>query len=191
MAIINDIEDLLKEFGVNINNDTRSSLKRKLNERASRYGGRSRTSRLEASIKPSVSYSGGVMTFRLTMNDYWEVVDKGRKAAPVSKEGQQKIADWSGLSGLAEKIRLKDLETRKAKSKGKGKLRKMPFERAKKSAGFLVARKLKSKSLDGTEFFTEIVNDGRIEELQEKLTELIKTDIIIEIRNGINNTSAT
>jgi hypothetical protein len=63
----------------------------------------------------------------------------------------------------------------------------MPFDRAQKQAAFLVARKLKNKVIEPTHFFDEVIKDGRLKELETKLTELIKTDIIFEIRNGINS----
>ena len=63
----------------------------------------------------------------------------------------------------------------------KKKLTKMPFERAAKIAGFLIARKLKNKALEPTNFFNEVINDGRLDELKSKLKELIKTDIVLNI----------
>lgn len=191
MATVDKIEDLLGEFGLSLVEDTRSSLQKKLDARAAKYGGRKRTSKLWASVKDSVVYQSGKLTFKLTMNDYWAVVNDGRKKAPVSKEGQSKLSEWSGVSGLAEKIRISDLAKRKenqAKSKLKKKksLKKMPFDIAKKSAAFLVARKLKNKVIEPTHFFDEVIEDGRLKELETKLTELIKNEIIIEIRNGFN-----
>jgi hypothetical protein len=157
-----------------------------------KYGGRKRTSKLWASVSDTVSYGGGKLTFALTMNDYWAVVNDGRRKAPVSKEGQEKLKAWSGISGLAEKIRLSDLAKRKenqtkSKLKKKKSLKKMPFDRAQKQAAFLVARKLKNKVIEPTHFFDEVIKDGRLKELETKLTDLIKTDIIFEIRNGINS----
>lgn len=193
MALNDDISEVLSEFGFTLTVDTKKSLKSKLDERASKYGGRKRTSRLEASMdkQPPIESKNGVITFRFKMNDYWAVVNDGRKASNVSEEGQDKIADWSALSGLAEKIRISDLANRKqkqslSKRKGLKTLKKMPFDRAKKAAGYLVARSLKKKSLDPTHFFDEVINDGRIEELKQRLTEVIKKDIQIQISNGIN-----
>lgn len=192
MALNDDIAEVLSEFGFALTVDTKKSLKSKLEERASKYGGRKRTSRLEASIKPEpIEFKSGIITFKLTMNDYWDIVNGGRKASGVSEDGQSKIADWSALSGLAEKIRISDLANRKqkqslSKRKGLKTLKKMPFDRAKKAAGYLVARSLKKKSLDPTHFFDEVINDGRIEELKQRLTEVIKKDIQIQISNGIN-----
>lgn len=192
MALNDDISEVLSEFGFTLTVDTKKSLKSKLDERASKYGGRKRTSRLEASAKAKpIEFSNGVITLKFSMNDYWDIVNGGRKASNVSEDGQSKIADWSALSGLAEKIRISDLANRKqkqslSKRKGLKTLKKMPFDRAKKAAGYLVARSLKKKSLDPTHFFDEVINDGRIEELKQRLTEVIKKDIQIQISNGIN-----
>lgn len=190
MALVDKIKDLLDEFGKALNDDTRSSLKKALDDRAAKHKGRKRKSRLEASIKPIVSFSNDTIKFTLNMNDYWAVVNDGRSPNSVSAEGQKKIAEWSAVSGFAEKIRLTDLEQRKQKqslSKRKGKLKKlqkMSFDKAKKTAGFLVARSLKNKSIEATNFFDEVINDGRIEKLQSEITELVKDDIIIEIRSS-------
>lgn len=192
MALNDEIRKVLSEFGLKLTIDTKQSLKQKLDARASKYGGRKRTSRLEASAKAlPVTYQGGVLTLKFEMNDYWDIVDGGRKASNVSEDGQKKIADWSALSGLAEKIRISDLEARKqkqslSKRKGLKTLKKMPFDRAKKAAGYLVARSLKKKSIEPTNFFTDVINDGRLDELKDKLKELVKAEIKIEISNGIN-----
>ena len=47
-----------------------------------------------------------------------------------------------------------------------------------------MARSLKNKSIEPTHFFDEVINDGRIEKLQSEITELVKDDIIIEIRSS-------
>jgi hypothetical protein len=57
----------------------------------------------------------------------------------------------------------------------------MPFDRAKKAAGYLVARSWKKKSLEPTHFFDEVINDGRLKELEEKLSEILKSELIINI----------
>lgn len=200
MAIDKKIIEVLNAFNKKLNDDTRLSLKTKIRERAVKTLAKSKfkdksikdvQSRLEASIKPIPAiYEGDGITIKLVMNDYWEVVDKGRKAAGVSSEGQSKIQDWSSTRGVAEKIRISDLEKRKekqSKSERKGKLKtlkKMPFDRAKKAAAFLIARKLKSNKLEPTYFFSEIKNDGRIQKLEQDLAEIMETEIIVDIQSG-------
>ena len=200
MAIDKKIIEVLNAFNKKLNDDTRLSLKTKLRERAIKTVAKSKfkdksikdvQSRLEATIKPAPAvYENGGVVVRLYMNDYWEVVDKGRKAASVSSEGQSKINEWSATRGVAEKIRISDLEKRKekqSKSERKGKLKtlkKMPFDRARKAAAFLISRKLKSKKLEPTYFFSTIKNDGRIEKLQQDLAEIMETEIILDIQSG-------
>ena len=201
MAIDKKIIEVLNAFNRKLNDDTRLSLRNKLRERAVKTLAKSKfkdksikevESRLEATIKPVPAvYENGGIVVRLYMNDYWEVVDKGRKAASVSSEGQSKLQDWSSTRGVAEKIRISDLEKRKekqSKSERKGKLKtlkKMPFDRAKKAAAFLIARKLKSNKLEPTYFFDEIKNDGRIQKLEQDLAEIMQTEIIVDIQSGI------
>jgi hypothetical protein len=192
MAIDKEIIKILDEFILKLSEDTRESLQSKLDERANKHGGKKVKSRLWASIKPNVAvFKGGKIVSTLTMNDYWDVVNDGRRASNVSEEGQSKIADWSATRGLAEKIRITDLEARKEKqslSKRKGKLKslkKMPFDRAKKAAGFLVARSLQKKDLEPTNFLDEVIEDGRIEQLKEDIATVFKKDVMIDIRKTI------
>jgi hypothetical protein len=201
MAIDKEIIALLSEFGKDITIDLKKNLRLKINERAAKTLSKSKfkdksvkdvQSRLEASILANpVKFVDGGLVFTLTMNDYWEVVDKGRKAANVSSEGQSKIAEWSSTRGVAEKIRISDLEKRKekqSKSKSKRKLKtlkKMPFDQAKKAAAFLISRKLKSKKLEPTHFFDDVIKDGRIEKLKEDIAKLINTEVTIDIQQAV------
>jgi hypothetical protein len=188
MGLNEKIKELLNEFNTKLLVDTRANIRLKLDERApsgSKFKGKE--SRLEASVKaPPAIFDKGMIKSKLTMNDYWAVVNDGRKASNVSEEGQAKIAEWSATRGLAEKIRISDLEKRKQKQKLSERknlktLKKMPFDRAKKAAGYLVARSLKKKSLEPTHFFDEVINDGRLKELEEKLSEILKSELIINI----------
>ena len=171
------------------------SLKTKLDARAAKNKGKSVQSRLWASIKPMPAiYEGGGITIKLVMNDYWVFVNEGRNPGNVSAEGQSKLAEWSATRGFAEKIRISDFNLRtkiqndaKAKNANRKKwtkLKKMPFEQAKKAAAFLIARKLKSKKLEPTYFFDEVINDGRTEKLKEDIAKLIQTEVIIDIQQA-------
>ena len=193
MSVSKDIEKVLSDFGIHIVTDSRSNLKKKLDERAAKHNGKSVQSRLSASIVSKVSYNTGGIKLTINMNDYWDIVEGGRKPAPVSREGQVSIQKWAQTRGFAEKIRLTDLKRRqdlqsKNKTKRKKKvLKKMDFNKASKIAAFLVSRSLKNKKLEPTHFFSEVIRDGRVEELKQKLSALIKTEIIINIRDGIND----
>jgi hypothetical protein len=200
MAIDKEIIALLSDFGLNLTIDTKSNLRKRINERAAKTLSKSKfkdksvknvQSRLEASVKANeVKYASGGLLFTLTMNDYWDVVNSGRKASGVSSEGQSKIEEWSSTRGVAQKIRVSDLELRKekqSKSKRKSELKKlklMPFEQAKKAAAFLIARKLKNNRLDPTHFFDEVIKDGRVDKLKEDIAKVVKAEITIDIQQA-------
>lgn len=189
MAVSDNIVKVLTEFGKDTVPALQSSLKSKLSQKASKYGTRRNSSSdLANSIKFSFNNSTTSTTFILSMADYGDAVDGGRKAAPVSEKGQKSLEDWAKKQGIAESLRKKDLETRlgrqsKSKRKIKKDLKKMPFDRAAKAISFLVARKLKKHGFDGNNFFKEVMKDGRLEQLETKLKEVIKTDIKIELSN--------
>ena len=195
MAIDKKIIEVLNAFNVKLNDDTRLSLKTKLDARAAKNKGKSVQSRLWASIKPMPAiYEGGGIVVKLVMNDYWVFVNEGRNPGNVSADGQSKIAEWSATRGFAEKIRIKDFDLRtkiqnEAKAKNANrkkwtKLKKMPFDKAKKAAAFLIARKLKSKKLEPTYFFDEVIKDGRVQKLQQDLAEIMETEIIVDIQQA-------
>lgn len=190
MAIDKEIIDLLDAFNLKLVEDTRNSLQSKLDERANKYQGKKVKSRLWASVAaPPAIFKNGTITTKLTMNDYWAVVNDGREANNVSEEGQEKIAEWSATRGLAEKIRISDLEQRKQRQslserKNLKTLKKMPFDRAKKAAGYLVARSLQKRSLDPTHFFDEVINDGRLQELEDSIAKILKAEVLIDIRQS-------
>ena len=191
MAIDKEIIALLDDFNLKLQKDTRDSLQKELDARAAKHGGKKVKSRLWASVQPIPAiFRNGKIIAKLTMNDYWDVVNDGRKASGVSADGQKKIAEWSSTRGLAEKIRITDLEARKKKQslserKNLKTLSKMPFDRAKKAAGYLVARSLKKKALEPTHFFDNVVNDGRIEKLKEDISKIFKAEVLIDIRKTI------
>jgi hypothetical protein len=191
MAITDEIVKVLTEFGKDTVPDLQRSLKSKLSAKSSKYGTRRNSSSdLSNSIKFSFPKSSGSISFVLSMNEYGEAIDSGRKAHGVSSEGQESLIDWAKKQGVAENYRKKDLETRLSKQgkstrKNKKKLVKMPFDKAAKTIAFLVARKLKKKGFEGNGFFSEIIKDGRVEELSAKLKEIIKSEIRIEVISGL------
>ena len=187
MALSDEIVKVLTEFGEKTVPDLQSSLKSRLTEKSNKYGTRrNSSSRLANSIKFNFTNRADALVFTISMADYGKFVDGGRNPGGVSEYGQKSIAEWSKKQGVAESYRKKDLETRlgrqsKSNRKNKKKLTKMPFDRAAKTIAFLVSRKLKKQGFEGNNFFRDIINDGRLDELNDKLREVIKNEIKIEI----------
>jgi hypothetical protein len=186
MAIVDKIEDLLTEFGKQLVIDTQKSLKSKQRDS-------SLNSRLSTSIKPQTTYESGKIVFRLTMNDYWDAVNSGRD--PTSKGGdgslRKNLIRWIKTRKLKVEIsKRKEAKLNNLKTKGKlgKKVRKaykqQTYEQAVESVAYAIAQKIHKEGYEGNYFFDEVINDGRIEKLQSEITELVKDDIIIEIRSS-------
>lgn len=181
MALVDKIEDLLTEFGKQLVIDTQKSLKSKQRDS-------SLNSRLSTSINPQTTYESGKIVFRLTMNDYWDAVNSGRD--PTSKGGdgalRRNLIRWIKTRKL--KVEISKRKEEKAKTlknkKVKKSYKKQTYETAVKNLAFVIARKIHKDGYEGNYFFDEVINDGRIEKLQSEITELVKDDIIIEIRSS-------
>ena len=121
------------------------------------------------------------------MPEYGEAVDKGRKAAGVSKEGQDSIAKWGKSRGYVGSFASKTLEARLKKqsenktNRKKKALKKPSFDKQVKSFVYVVSRKLRLKGYKGNGFYTEVISDGRLDKLKEDLAKVLKTNIGIEI----------
>ena len=50
-----------------------------------------------------------------------------------------------------------------------------------KQLSFLIARKIHKKGYDGNQFFSEVINDGRLEKLEKDLMEAAQNEVLIEI----------
>lgn len=177
------IETILEDFGEKLVNDLRAALKAK----NVGYGGQD--SKLAAQIRFRVIPNNNSISFQLLMPDYGEFVDRGRGSGPVSKKGIEKIGEWARAKNIVGQFQEKELQQRikkqneskqKAKSFSKqGKrdravrkwktLKKMPFNRAKKQLAFAIASKIRAKGYEGKNFFTDTINDGRLDTLATDL----------------------
>ena len=177
------IETILEDFGEKLVNDLRAALKAK----NVGYGGQD--SKLAAQIRFRVIPKNEGISFQLLMPDYGEFVDRGRGPGPVSKKGIEKIGEWARAKNLVGKYQENELyerqkkqiaskqrarnfskESKRKRAKRKWKtLKKMPFNRAKKQLAFAIASKIRAKGYEGKNFFTDTINDGRLDTLATDL----------------------
>jgi len=201
---MNEVEKILEAFGTKVVEDLRKSLSEKLQARAASYkskypGGSSNPgdSALSASIKYLIVDSSEGIKLNVYLNDYWEAVDSGRKAAGVSQDA--KIDKWIKSRNLIPGFQNKNLSDRLEKqgkntsTRKKKVLKKMKFADAVKAMDFLVRRKLKNKGYQGNQFLTSVLEDGRQQQLTKDIAAAMKKDIEIIIKtnryaDGNNNT---
>jgi hypothetical protein len=199
---MNEVEIILEAFGTKVVEDLRKSLSEKLQARAASYkskypGGSSNPgdSALSASIKYLIVDSSDGIKLNVYLNDYWEAVDSGRKAAGVSQDA--KIDKWIKSRNLIPGFQNKNLADRLEKqakntsTRKKKVLKKMKFADAVKAMDFLVRRKLKNKGYQGNQFLSSVLEDGRQQQLTKDIAAAMKKDIEIVLktnRYGDNNT---
>ena len=183
------VETILQAFGKKAVKDLRKSLSDKLQARAAKYkskypGGSSNPgeSALGASIKFTIIDS----KINFSLNDYWEAVDGGRKAAGVIKTAN--IDKWIKSRNLIPGFQKSNLEDRIENQNRRNKtnretkvLQKLTFAEALKSLDFLVRRKLKNKGYQGNQFYSSVLEDGRQEKLIVAIRKAIKKEIEIAV----------
>ena len=200
---MNEVEKILEAFGTKVVEDLRKSLSEKLQAKASRYQSKYNSgstnpgeSALGASIKYRIVDSSEGIKLNVLLNDYWEAVDTGRKAAGVLKEA--KIDKWIKKRNIISSFQKSNLEDRIENQNRRNKtnretkvLKKLTFAEAVKAMDFLVRRKLQNKGYEGIHFFNEVMEDGRQQQLTKDIAAAMKKDIEIIIktnRYGDNNT---
>ena len=185
MALSDDIYNLLDEFGTNLKDDLQQSLR----DKGVTFGGQD--SKLSKSISFEIAQVGKAVTFKLKMPEYGEAVDKGRKAAGVSIEGQESISNWAKRKGIVGKFATSSLNARiklqsEAKANNRNRkewktLKKPSFEKQLKAVTYWVSRKLQAKGYEGNHFYSEVIEDGRVEKLKQDLALVLKSNIEVEI----------
>lgn len=181
MALFEEVDKILNEFGEKLKDDLQQSLR----DKGVTYGGGD--SRLSNAIKFDIKQTGNVVSFKLMMPEYGEIVDKGRKPAPVSEEGQKSISNWAKRKGIVGKFADNTLRARLEKqgqnktNRKKKTLKKPTFDKSLKALTYLVSRKIKNKGYRCNNFYGAVVDDGRLIQLKKDLTEVIKDEFQIEI----------
>jgi hypothetical protein len=187
--ISENVAAILDDFGFKLVQDVQENLKKKQKEKASRYRtSYNPNSSLVNSIKFKVIEGSGSVMFELKMADYFDYVDRGRRAGNVSENGQSKIKRWVKIKGLNPVKIITDMRDEwksknppKNNRKWKKKPKKLTFEKAVKQFGFIASRKVARFGYDGNFFYSEIIMDGRMDKLKEEIQKELNTDIEILI----------
>lgn len=181
------VQSVLENFGEKLVKDVQDNLIEKQQQKAAKHGTAfNRNSNLVNSVQFEISNKIGAILFELTMADYYDLVDRGRKPGNVSEDANIKY--WIKKKGLSpvkiiSEMRLKARE--KAGTKGVYKPRKkLTFEKASKALDFLVRRKVQNKGYDGNFFYSEIILDGRIEKLKEDIQKELNDEVEIIIKGA-------
>jgi len=172
------VNDILKTFGRKIV----SELKNNLNTYGYKGGRIDASGQLRDSIKFTARVLGDDYSFQLSMADYYKWVDEGRKAGKWAGQyptvNPNNILRWMQTKNtLNAKISGGVSTSNRAgiRSTSSVKLREA------KSLAFLISRKIKTKGIKPTNFFSDVYNDEALLELKKNISKEIQKDIKIEL----------
>jgi hypothetical protein len=131
------------------------------------------------------------------MPTYGYILDAGRGKAKsadkkLSRDAIESIEKWIVRRGIKPKmsaVRQKFAKDRKSDKQKKTENR----EKAVKQFAFAIARKIQKEGHSQPYkdqklgFWSKVINDGRLDELTARISEVLKTEVIIEINDGINS----
>jgi hypothetical protein len=184
---VDKIVKILENFGANLVQDLQASLRRK----GVTYGGGD--SRLSNNIKFKIIKGEDKISVQLLMPDYGFVLDKGRGETKSGGKGETKtkISEWVKRRNMVKKFQQSTLKARVDKQNESKRrnpnrkyktLKQVSFEKAAQQLGYLVSRKIHKQGYKGNHFYTDVINRIETGELSKQVSEIIKQDIIIEIR---------
>jgi hypothetical protein len=167
-------------------------MKKAINTAIAADGG-GQTSNLSGSVEFNVKQERGLIRFQLTMNDYWDFVDKGvdgtekNWGSPYKFKGkninQKAMIDFVKKRHFNIEVSTKQKGLNKSiRNKGIRKAhKKLSIENARKSLAFLIGRKLAREGKEPLHFWSKVINQERIDELKDMLRPLIKQEITINL----------
>lgn len=139
---------------------------------------------------------GQKISFELSMNDYWEWVDKGRGETKGGKsKGQTLRQKLSGQGGWIARKPLQLPETYSCRRKlknGEEKTYTYKYKnriQANTALAFLISRKIHREGFKGNQFYSEIMTDSLISKLKTDIRKAARKDVEINIQGIIAETT--
>lgn len=172
------VNQILNDFGKKIVKE----LSNNLNTYGHNGGRLDASGQLRSSIRFTTKILGDEFVFQLSMKDYYEWVDEGRKpgkwpgAYPVINPSN--ILKWMQTKpSLQSKI---GSGTTRIGRQSKKSSTTINISKAK-SLAFLISRKIKENGIKPTNFFSDVYNDEALLDLKKKLSVEMKKEITIEL----------
>lgn len=172
------IIEVLTRWGLDVVND----MKAEIDNVVTHDGGQS--SALSGSVNYKVINKGGEISWLLTMNPYWKYVEGGRRAGkkpPPSASIKEWIKQKESLKANIDKILGRVTVSKKKTALSKG-TKSMSFDNKLNSLAFMIARSIGKKGIKPKPFFNKVINEARINELNELLAPVLKEYFILEFK---------
>ena len=168
----NTISGVLQNFG----NKLQKTLKQNLQE-DSELNGTTTARSLEQSIVFDVKVLGSGYKFELKMNDYWEFVDLGVQGVGGIKEDGTRYFNKNTTSPFFYRDKKPPLSALEEWSYFQG------------ANPFVVQNSIFHKGTKATHFYTDVVNQSLIDQLNKDLADAGAKEINITLKNTFNGNS--
>jgi len=160
----NTIVGVLQNFGNKLQDSLRKSLQSKVTTVTPKS--------LEQSIVFDVTFLGSQYSFELTMNDYWKFIDKGvQGAGGTMADGRQWIKKNNDSEFRFRKLRppLDDIES---------------WSRSNTINPFVAQRSVFRRGIEKTNFYSDIVDDKLIADLNKDLAKAGGREVAITLKKS-------
>jgi len=131
------------------------------------------------------------------MADYGDFIDEGTKGAKKRGSGGNKMVNslenWIQQRPSLSSVAAKWQTTYKDKGVIKQRKTKISFDEAKKSLTLVIKRNIHNRGIikrfgyKGSKFFTNVINDGRVQKLEKEIGAELGKEIKIVFTKGILN----
>lgn len=155
------VNDLLKKFG----GEFVKALGNSLDKTKDASGD------LRKSIRFQIKIFSEYYSFNILMKDYYEWVDAGRK--PGKGIPPDELMKWLSISRVRAKLNKKPDSIFRKPTK--------PYQ--VKGLAYIINRKIKKFGIKPTYFFTDVFEDGRVQQLKRDLSIALKKDVLVTIKN--------
>jgi hypothetical protein len=174
------IDKYLAELGQRLVNELTAKLDQK---------GKVASGNLRQSIGYKVVRNGDELAFQITADEYYQQVDKGRGKS--TKKGDKPLSaiiyEWIIRKGIP----VGELTRAGAAKKfgGRKRLRSL-IENRRRGMAFAIARKIHKRGYKGSNFWSEVVNEELLTQVEKEIALLFRVQIQATLTDGNNNTSA-
>lgn len=183
MAVSAKIQTILEDFGTQLVTDLKDSIL------AKKHGSQTNNSADQSSLAGSIKYKifgrDTNVTFSLTMADHWKFVNDGRRKG--KRPPAQVLDAWQSGKGINA------LQIYRSKLKNPDKS-KVNFKKAQRSLSFAIAQMIAKKGTikrfgyRGSQFYSQVIGDGRINKLKQDLSAVLKREVEVELFEVIRGT---
>jgi hypothetical protein len=176
--MVNEITDILETFSTKLFEDILESMEKKGITKS-----RGSASDLSSSLSFSFKNSQTGLSVEFSMFDYWKWVEEGR--GPGGMPSVDRIEEWMKGKGI-KPSKLKQATTGK-----RVKVSQSTYEKAHRSMAWAIAKNIAKKGTikrfgyKGSKFLSDVLTDGRVDKLEETLTEVLGAKIEIELTNSL------